>query len=163
MIFLLSWHYSGFYHIVYFLHVNVFYVYCEILHFGSTFIPKSQFWQLPWVGLSCSAESDIFLLAYFCISFREISFSSTCYIFWTTLGLTYFKTLCIPHLWPFSKSKFNLKSDRVNLVAPASPIYSPIYLTNVRALQYKMGPERLTRLGNSNVVRLPVTYNCSRT
>ena len=24
--------------------------------------------------------------------------------------------------WPFSKSKFNLKSDRVNLVAPASPI-----------------------------------------
>ena len=26
------------------------------------------------------------------------------------------------HLWPFSKSKFNLKSDRVNLVAPASPI-----------------------------------------
>ena len=24
------------------------------------------------------------------------------------------------HLWPFSKSEFNLKSDRVNLVAPAS-------------------------------------------
>ena len=28
----------------------------------------------------------------------------------------------IPHLWPFSKRKFNLKSDRVNLVAPASHI-----------------------------------------
>ena len=27
------------------------------------------------------------------------------------------------HLWPFSKSKFNQKSERVNLVAPASPIY----------------------------------------
>ena len=26
----------------------------------------------------------------------------------------------LTHPWPFSKSKFNLKSDRVNLVAPAS-------------------------------------------
>ena len=54
------------------------------------------------------------------------------------------------HLWPYSKSKFNLKSDGVNLVAPAA------FLTNVRATQYKMGPKRLTRLGNSNVLRLPV-------
>jgi len=29
------------------------------------------------------------------------------------------------HPWSFSKSKFNLKSDRVNLVAPASPIECP--------------------------------------
>ena len=36
------------------------------------------------------------------------------------------------HPWPSSKSKFNLKSDRVNLVAPASPIYpiSRRYSTN---------------------------------
>ena len=29
----------------------------------------------------------------------------------------------ITHRWPFSKSKFILKSDRVNLVAPASPVH----------------------------------------
>ena len=58
--------------------------------------------------------------------------------------------------WPFSKSKFNLMSDRVNLVAPASPIECLLYLPNVRAIQYKLWPERLTRLGNSNVLRLPV-------
>ena len=66
-----------------------------------------------------------------------------------------------PHLWPLSKSKFNLKSDRVNLVAPASPILL-LYLPNVRAIQYKLGPERLTRLGNSNVLRLPVIA-CNQT
>ena len=44
------------------------------------------------------------------------------------------------HPWPFSKSKFNLKSDRVNLVAPASPIKCLLYLPNVRAIQYKLGP-----------------------
>jgi len=60
------------------------------------------------------------------------------------------------HLWPFSKSKFNLKSDRVNLVAPASPIECLLYLPNAQTIQYKLGPERLTRLGNSNVLRLPV-------
>ena len=58
--------------------------------------------------------------------------------------------------WPFSKSKFNLKSDHVNLVAPASPIECLLYLRNVPEIQYKLGPERLTRLGNSNVLRLPV-------
>ena len=57
---------------------------------------------------------------------------------------------------PFSKSKFNLKADRVNLVALASPIECLVYLVNVRASQYKLGPERLTRLGNSNVLKLPV-------
>ena len=57
----------------------------------------------------------------------------------------------------FCKSKFILKSDRVNIVAPASLIECLLYLPNVRATQYKLGPERLTRLGNSNVLRLPVT------
>ena len=52
--------------------------------------------------------------------------------------------------------KFNLKSDRVKLVAPVSPIECLLYLPNVRAIQYILGPERLTRLGNSNVLRLPV-------
>ena len=60
------------------------------------------------------------------------------------------------HLWPFSKSKCNVKSDRVNLVAPASPIKCLLYLPNGRTKQYKLGPEKLTRLGNSNVLRLPV-------
>ena len=64
----------------------------------------------------------------------------------------------LTHPWPLSKSKFNLKSDRVNLVAPASPIDCLLYLPNVRAIQYKLGPERLTRLGNSNVLRLPVPF-----
>ena len=48
-------------------------------------------------------------------------------------------------------------SGRVNLVAPASPIECLLNLPNVRAIQYKLGPERLTRLGNSNT-RLPVAY-----
>ena len=60
------------------------------------------------------------------------------------------------HRWPFSKSKFKLKSNRVNLVAPASPIECLLYLPNVRSIQYKLGLERLTRLGNSNVLRLPL-------
>ena len=42
------------------------------------------------------------------------------------------------HAWPFSKSKINLKSDRVNIVAPAIPIECLLYLPNVL-------------LGNSNV------------
>ena len=54
------------------------------------------------------------------------------------------------------KKKFNLKSDRVNLVATAAPIEFLLYLSNVQAIQYKLGPERLTRLENSNVLRLPV-------
>ena len=43
--------------------------------------------------------------------------------------------LSIMHPWPFSKSKFNLKSDRVNLVAPASPIECLLHLPNVWAIQ----------------------------
>ena len=60
----------------------------------------------------------------------------------------------LTHLWPFSKSKLNLKSDHVNLVAPASPIDCLLYLPNVWEIQYKMGLERLTQLGN--VLWLPV-------
>ena len=45
------------------------------------------------------------------------------------------------HPWPFSKSKFNLKSDCVNLVAPASSIECLRYLPNVRSILYKLGPE----------------------
>ena len=41
-----------------------------------------------------------------------------------------------------------VKSNRGNLVAPASPIKYLLYQPNVRAVQYKLGPERLTRLGN---------------
>jgi len=55
------------------------------------------------------------------------------------------------------KVNSTLKSDRVNLVAPASPIECLLYLRNVRAIQYKLGPEKLTWLGNSNVLQLPVT------
>ena len=60
------------------------------------------------------------------------------------------------HLWPFSRSEFNLMSDRVNLVATGSPIECLLYLLNFRAIQYKLGVEMLTRLWNSNVLRLPV-------
>ena len=56
------------------------------------------------------------------------------------------------HLSPFYKSEFKLKSGRVNLVSPASPIDLPF----VQTIQYKLGPERLTRIGNSSVLRLPV-------
>ena len=38
----------------------------------------------------------------------------------------------------------------------ASPIEYLLYLPNVRAIQHKLGPERLTWLENSNVLRLPV-------
>ena len=53
-------------------------------------------------------------------------------------------------------STVNLKSNRVNLIAQASPIEYLLYLPNVWAIQYKLGPERLTRLGNSNELRLPL-------
>ena len=56
----------------------------------------------------------------------------------------------------FGKSKFSLNSDRVNLVAPASPNKCLLYLPNVRPIQYKLGTKRLIWLGNSNVLRLPV-------
>ena len=60
---------------------------------------------------------------------------------------------------PFSKSKFNLKSDRVNLLTPASHglVLLESALFNRRPGDtVKLGPERLTRLGNSNVPRRPV-------
>ncbi len=40
-----------------------------------------------------------------------------------------------------SESKLNLKSDRVNFVAPASPIECMLYLPNVQAIQYKLETE----------------------
>ena len=52
----------------------------------------------------------------------------------------------VTHTWPFSKSKFNLKSDHVNLVEPAIPIKCLLQLPNVRATQNNLGPERLTWL-----------------
>ena len=55
-------------------------------------------------------------------------------------------------------TNFNLKSDHLNLVAPAIPIECLLYLLNFRAIKYKLGPERLTRFGDSNVVRLPVQH-----
>ena len=45
-------------------------------------------------------------------------------------------------------------SDRVNLV-PASPIECLLYYPSP-AIQYRLEPERFTRLGNSNVPRLTV-------
>ena len=72
--------------------------------------------------------------------------------------INYLVSMYTTHLSPFSKSKFNLKSDRVNLVAPASPIECLLYIPNVRAIQHKLGPERLTRFGNSNVLGLPPWY-----
>ena len=46
-------------------------------------------------------------------------------------------------------------SDRANLFAPASPVDCLFLQPDVRAVQYKLEPERLTRIGNSNVLRLP--------
>ena len=45
----------------------------------------------------------------------------------------------VTHPWPFSKSKFNLKFDRVNLVAPASSFQCLLYLPDVRAIPYRRG------------------------
>ena len=39
-------------------------------------------------------------------------------------------------------SKFNPRAACVNLVAPASHIDCLLYLPNVRAIQYKLGPAR---------------------
>ena len=49
----------------------------------------------------------------------------------------------------------SLKSDRVNLVAPASPVH---FVDPCQVVLYKLRSERLTRLGNSNVLRLPVPW-----
>ena len=68
-------------------------------------------------------------------------------------------------LWPFSKFKFNRKSDRVNLVTPASPTECRVSYW-CKCLLYTQCPgdtvqtiERLTRLGNSNVLRLPIIFS----
>ena len=76
-----------------------------------------------------------------------------CFIFFGIVQLS-------TYLWSFNKSKFNQKSDRVNLVAPASLIKCQLYLPNVRTIQCKLGTETLTRLGNSNVLLLPVWGAC---
>ena len=70
------------------------------------------------------------------------------------LGIKQLENNGYTNLWPFSKSKFNLKSNRVNLVAPASPIECLLYLPIDTV--HKPGPERLIWLKNSNVLRLPV-------
>ena len=93
--------------------------------------------------LFCSKMMKWCCFSLFCI-FWCLSNNSKC---WPTKTSLFLPT----HPWHLSKSKFNLNSDRVNLVAPASPILCLLYLPNVRAIQYKLGPERLTRLGNSNV------------
>ena len=67
------------------------------------------------------------------------------------------KLKLIMHLWPFSKSKLNLKSDHVNLASPASECL--LYWPNLRVIQCKLRLERLTRLGNWNVLRLPVLFD----
>ena len=67
----------------------------------------------------------------------------------------YYRALENTHLWPFNKSKINLKSDRFNLPAPVSPFTCLAYLTNVRAIQYKLGPERLTRRSE-----IQIYYGC---
>ena len=67
-----------------------------------------------------------------------------------------------PHLWPLSKSKFNLSLTASTLLHRLVLFYCLLYLPNVPAIQYKLGPERLTRLGNSNVLRVPVIA-CNQT
>ena len=61
----------------------------------------------------------------------------------------------ITHPWPSSNSKLNLKST-------ASTLWHRLVLFNVCFIyqmsgRFKLGPKRLTRPGNSNVLRLPVT------
>ena len=90
-------------------------------------------------------------------SFRFFGTTFKKYI--VTWNYAHIPWLHFTHLWPFTKRKFNLKSDRVNLVAQASPIECLLHIPNVRAIQYKLGPERLTQFGNSNVLRLPVIFS----
>ena len=65
--------------------------------------------------------------------------------------------LIYTHLWSFSKSKFNLKYDRVNLVAQRLVLLS-VWFNYIMfvAIQYKLGLKRLICLGFSNVLWLPV-------
>ena len=80
---------------------------------------------------------------------KATSISLTKVIFYLYIFYTY--------LWPFSKSKINLKSDRINLVAPACPIECLLYPMQCQSDTVQLlRSERLTRLGNSNVLRLPV-------
>ena len=48
----------------------------------------------------------------------------------------------ITHPWPFSKSKFNLKSDRINVAAPASPIITQCPGDTVQTGTGKVDPAR---------------------
>ena len=52
-----------------------------------------------------------------------------------------------------------MRNLSLSMVAPASPIECLLYLPNVRAIQYKLRPEKLTRLGKSNVLRLPLSVS----
>jgi len=63
--------------------------------------------------------------------------------------------LIYTHLWSFSKSKFNLKSDRVNLVAQRLVLLSVCFIYPMSG-RYKLGLKRLTCLGFSNLLWLPV-------
>ena len=109
---------------------------------------------------------SLLCLLYLCILYYKnitIAISSFVTILLNIKGISGFFNIFIIYLsrtpWPFSKSKFNLKSDCVNLLAPASSIECLLHLPNVWAIQYHLGPERLTRLGNSNEIRLPVLFN----
>ena len=86
---------------------------------------------------------------------KLVLYTDTCILVINFIYLTSGQSLHM-HLWHLNKSKFNLKSVRVNLVAPA-PVECMLYLPSVRAMQYKLGPKRLTRLGNLNVLKLTVT------
>ena len=60
-------------------------------------------------------------------------------------------------LSPFSK--FNLKFDRVNIVAPASPIECLLYLPNVRAIKYRNLLKPHVSFHNLGSPRKPNSYN----
>ena len=134
-------------------------------HFSTNFTVQYKLSQAK-LGELCPPPDIIFILKLRFEGYRCKS-DIPLYVFGGSVEITFTDPLFINYVKPrnsrtsdpFSKSKFNLKSDHVNLVAPASPIECLLYLPNVRAVQYKLGPERLTRLIISNVLlRLPVNW-----
>ena len=112
-------------------------------------------WPLSYVGLVRATYCTLGSGQYTLLSGRPVQTGQVLFEFKFTTGID----LCCINLtysfrlwYKFVHPNVSLpKSDCVNLVAQATPIECLLYLPNVREIRYKLGPERLTLHGNSNV------------
>ena len=113
---------------------------------------KIEFWRKKSKFLSLCYPRDAWVLSDFC-PFGPVVWSRRLVqpfrpAIWSAvakISINERRALLCTHLWHLSKSKFKLKSNRDNLVAPASPIQCLLYLPYVRTIQTgtgKVDPDR---------------------